>query len=123
MTACQVAAPWLYPPPRETRREPREDRSSRTQIQHATFCDILRIQNRILHVRVINHFLLAKEMNRFHSVATLPEQMAQVAIRANFLADRLAHFQQRDRIIDHKILGCISNARRWMPFFPHDTLC
>src|SRR5258707_1781341 len=54
-------------------------------------------------MRVENRFLLSQEMNHFDGIATLPEQMAEVAVRADFLAHRLAKLHQRAWIIDNKI--------------------
>src|SRR6267142_6351940 len=54
-------------------------------------------------MRVENRFLLPKKINHFDGVATLPEQMAQIAVRTNFLAHRLAKLHQRAWIVDHEI--------------------
>src|SRR5215467_6305719 len=102
MIACLVAAPWPYPtarnaPGAEGRSLFSNTNSTRHILRHPPDTEPYPSCGRD------KSFSAFKEMNRFHRVATLPEQLAQVAIRANFLADRLAHFQQCDRIIDHKI--------------------
>src|SRR5712671_1622489 len=54
-------------------------------------------------MRVENRFLLSQEMNHFDGIAALPEQMTEVAVRADFLTHRLAKLHQRAWIIDNKI--------------------
>src|SRR5215469_13411736 len=73
------------------------------KIQHSVFGNILRIENRVLHVRVIDHSLLTEKVNLLHRVATLPEKMAQIAIRADLFADGFPQPQERARIVNNKV--------------------
>src|SRR5690348_2411841 len=54
-------------------------------------------------MRVKDGALLAKEMDDFHRVTTLPKQMADVVVGANFFADGFTELDQRARVIDDKV--------------------
>ena len=47
--------------------------------------------------------LFAKEVNHFDWIAALPEEVAEVAVRADFFADGFAEFHERSRVVDDKV--------------------
>src|SRR6266852_7609586 len=73
------------------------------KIQHTVPLDIFRKENGVFHVRMENRLLLPKEMNYLDGIAALPEQMAQVEVRADFLAHCLAKLHQRAWVVDNEI--------------------
>src|SRR6266403_5099231 len=61
-------------------------------VQHSIFFDVLVEENSVLHVGVEKGALLAEKVDDFDRIAALPEEMAQIAVRANFFADGFAEF-------------------------------
>src|SRR6266566_9410714 len=73
------------------------------KIEDAELIEVLGKEDRVLHVGVENGALLAKEVDDFDGIAALPEEVAEVAVCADFFADGFAKFQQRARVIDDKV--------------------
>src|SRR5579885_2492044 len=74
-----------------------------SKIQDTVLLNVLREKNGVLHVRVEERALLAEEMNHFHRIASLPEEMAQIAVRADFLTYGFAQLHQRLWVVDDEI--------------------
>src|SRR5260370_5169941 len=72
---------------------------SEGKIQNSIFIDVLGQENGVLHVRVENRALLPQKVDNFDRVASLPEKVAQVAIRANLFSDSFAELHQRARVV------------------------
>src|SRR6202042_1488274 len=64
---------------------------------------IVGIEWRVFHVRMIDRALLTEKTDDLHSIALLPEEMAQIAIGSDLLPCRVAQTQQRARIVDHEV--------------------
>src|SRR3989441_9079882 len=60
------------------------------KVQHSILIDVLWKENGVLHVRVEKSALFTEKVDDFDRIAALPEEMAQIAVRANFFADGLA---------------------------------
>src|SRR6266851_3602559 len=73
------------------------------KIEDAELIEVLWKEDCVFHVGVENSALLAKEVDDFDGIAALPEEVAEVAVCADFFADGLAKFQQRARVIDDKV--------------------
>src|SRR5712692_9507111 len=77
--------------------------SFKSEIEDAILVDVLRKEDRVFHVGMEECALLAEKMDDLDGIAALPEEMAEIAVRANLLADSFAKFHQRARIVNHKI--------------------
>src|SRR3984893_2293807 len=75
----------------------------KSEIEQAVFRNVFREQNRVFHVRMKDGTLLAEKVNDFYWIAALPEKVAQVTVRADFLAHSLPQFEQCARVVDDKI--------------------
>src|SRR6202035_1108786 len=73
------------------------------EIQDSIFVYVVGIERSVFHVRVINRALLTEEVDDFDGIASLPEEMAEIAIGADFLADGFAKFEKGAGIVDHEI--------------------
>src|SRR5271165_1487313 len=73
------------------------------KIENAVLRDVFRVEHCVLHMRVIDDALFAQKVDHFHRIATLPEKMAQVAVRADLLTNGFAEFQQRARIVNDEV--------------------
>src|SRR5947207_749234 len=73
------------------------------KVQHSILIDVLWKENGVLHVRVEKSALFTEKVDDFDRIAALPEEMAQITVRANFFADGLAEFHQCSGIINNKV--------------------
>src|SRR5713226_80883 len=76
---------------------------SEGKIQNSVFIDVLGKENGVLHVRVENRALFSKKVDDFDRIAALPEEVAQIAVRANLLAGGFAELHEGARIIDDEV--------------------
>src|SRR5712692_387952 len=75
----------------------------KSEIEDAILVYVLRKENRVFHVGMEEGALLAEKMDDLDGIAALPEEVAEIAVRANLLADSFAKFHQRARVVNHKI--------------------
>src|SRR5580693_1168566 len=73
------------------------------KVQDTILVDVFREEDRVFHVGMVDGALLAEKVDDFNGVAALPEEMAEVTVGANFLANGFAKFHQRAGIVDSKI--------------------
>src|SRR5947207_749231 len=89
------------------------------KVQHSILIDVLWKENGVLHVRVEKSALFTEKVDDFDRIAALPEEMAQITVRANFFADGLAEFHQCSGIINNKVQiasSSVSNAKFSTPY-------
>src|ERR1700736_5631964 len=70
------------------------------KIQDSIFVYVVGIEGGVLHMRVIDRALLAEKVDDFDGIATLPEEMAEVTVGTDFLADGFAKLQRCAWIVD-----------------------
>src|SRR5271165_3652243 len=73
------------------------------EIEDAIFRAVFRKDDSVFHMRVEERALLAEEMNDFDRITTLPEEVAEVAVCADFLADGFAQVHQCTWIVNHEV--------------------
>src|SRR6266850_481229 len=73
------------------------------EVQDAVLVDVIGIESGVLHVGVKEGALLAEKVNDFDGIAALPEEVAEVAVRANFFADGFAELHQRSRVVNNEV--------------------
>src|SRR2546423_703423 len=64
----------------------------KSKVQHAILIDVPGKENGVLHVRVEKGALFPQKVDDFDRIAALPEEMAQIAICTDLLADGFAKF-------------------------------
>src|SRR5690242_16368849 len=70
------------------------------KIKHAVLLDVLFEQHRVFHVSVVNGSLFAQEADHLHRVTFLPEEVAEVAVGADFLTHRFPQPHESLGIVD-----------------------
>ena len=70
----------------------RQTRFFRREVQNPVLRDVSGKKDGILHMRVENRSLLSQKMNHLDGIASLPEQMAQIAVRADFFPTASRNF-------------------------------
>src|SRR5258708_5613349 len=73
------------------------------KVQHSILIDVLGKENGVLHVRVEKRALFSQKADDFDRIATLPEQVAQIAVRADLFANGLPELHKGARFLDNKI--------------------
>src|SRR5712664_1403453 len=74
-----------------------------SKVQHSVFIDVFGEENGVLHVRVEKGALFSQKVDDFDRIATLPEQVAQIAVRTDLVTNSLAKLHEGARIIDNEV--------------------
>src|SRR6266850_561413 len=73
------------------------------EVQDAVLVYVFGVEGGVLHVGVEEGALLAEEVNDFDRIADLPEEVAEIAVGADFFADGFAEFHERSRVVDDEV--------------------
>src|SRR5882724_335257 len=74
-----------------------------SKVENAVLVDVFRIEGGVFHVRVVNGALFSEEVNDFDGIAALPEEVAEIAVGADFFAGSFAELQQSARIVNDEV--------------------
>src|SRR6266850_1050542 len=75
----------------------------KSKIQDAILVDVFGIEGGVLHMCVKESALPAEKVNDFDRIAALPEEVAEIAVRADFFADGFAELHQRSGVVDDEV--------------------
>src|ERR1700688_509191 len=87
----------------ESFRGQRQIRGFECEIKDAIFVYVVGVERSVFHVRVINRALIAEKVDDLDGIASLPEEMAEIAVGTDFFADSFAELQKCAWIVDHEI--------------------